>query len=323
MLKEAFGDDCMSYSQAKKWHKAFREGREDVNDEARSGRPSTSLTEENVTRVRELLNTDRRMSVRMMGEQLNLPKTVVHEIVSEKLGMRKICAKLVPKVLTDAQKANRVETCQELKQLCEDNPSFLDNVITGDESWIFQYDPESKRQSSEWHTTSSPRQKKARMCKSRVKSMVIVFFDAKGIVHHEFVPAGQTVNAQYYKGVLQRLNARVTRVRKEVQGSWKLHHDNAPSHTAFVVTSYLTRIGVATVPHPPYSPDLAPADFFLFPRLKRVLKGHHLGTVENVQATTTARLKDIPPEEFQKAYRAWTSRWQKCIDAEGMYFEEY
>jgi len=83
MLKQAFGDYFMSCLQAKKWHKSFREGREDVADEARSGRPSISRTDEHLTRVRELLNTDRGMSIRMMPELLNLPKTIVHEIVSE------------------------------------------------------------------------------------------------------------------------------------------------------------------------------------------------------------------------------------------------
>ncbi|XP_054723716.1 protein GVQW3-like [Uloborus diversus] len=212
MLQEGYGEACMSYSQAKKWHKAFKEGREDVTDEARSGRPSNSKTDNNVSCVRELLNSDRRMSVRLLSDSLNLPKTIVHEIVSEELGMRKICAKLVPKVLTDAQKTHRLEVSKEMKKMCRDNPNFLDNVITGYESWIFEYDPETKRQSAEWHTTASPHQKKARMSKSRVKSMLIVFFDVKGVMHHEFVPPGKTVTGQFYKEVLQRLNNRVTRV---------------------------------------------------------------------------------------------------------------
>lgn len=132
MHKEAFGDACIFYSQAKKWHKSFRKGREDVTDEARSGHPSTSRTDEHLTRVRELLNTDRRMSVRMMSELLNLSKTIIHENVLKDLVMRKICAKFVPKVLTDAQKVNRIEVCKELKQFCANNLSFLDNDITGD-----------------------------------------------------------------------------------------------------------------------------------------------------------------------------------------------
>ncbi|KAJ8956526.1 hypothetical protein NQ318_019246 [Aromia moschata] len=89
-----------------RWHKAFAEGQEDVNDENRAGRPSTSSSDDNVKRVRGLLNTDRRLSVRLISETLDITKTIVHEIVSESLGMRKVCAKLVPNVLTDDQKAH-------------------------------------------------------------------------------------------------------------------------------------------------------------------------------------------------------------------------
>ena len=114
----------------------------------------------------------------------------VHTIITENLAMRKICAKLVPKILTDDQKQRRVSACEDLLQRVEEDPGFLDNVITGDESWFFEYVPETKRQSFEWHTAASPRPKKARMSKSRMKAMLIVFFDAKGVVHYEFVPDG-------------------------------------------------------------------------------------------------------------------------------------
>lgn len=125
------------------------------------------------------------------------------------------------------------------------------------------------------------------------------------------------------KEVLKRLNHRVTRVRPEIRSSWRLHHENAPSHTTFVVNSNLTRISVSTVPQPSYSPNVAPADFFLFPRVKRELKGKHLETLDNIQRTTTRCLNSIPQSGFQRAYDAWKTRWQRCIDAGGDYFEEY
>ncbi|KAJ8962832.1 hypothetical protein NQ318_001232 [Aromia moschata] len=96
--KKAFGVDCLSERQIFRWHKAFAEGREGVNDENRAGRPSTSSTDDNVKRMHDLLNTDRRLSVRLTSETLDIMKTIVHEIVSESLGMRKVCSKLVPKV---------------------------------------------------------------------------------------------------------------------------------------------------------------------------------------------------------------------------------
>jgi len=90
----------------------------------------------------------------------------------------KICAKLVPKNLSVEQKANRLEICQDLLGRLGNEPEFLDKVITGDESWMFDYDPEIKLQSAEWqiklqsaewHMKSSPRPKKARLSRSRVK----------------------------------------------------------------------------------------------------------------------------------------------------------
>jgi len=87
-------------------------------------------------------------------------------------------------------------------------------VITGDETWIFEYDPETKRQSKEWHTSASPCPKKARMSKSKIKSMLICFFDSQGIVHTEFVPQGQTLNQFYYREIPERLRKRAVRVRQ-------------------------------------------------------------------------------------------------------------
>ncbi|UYV62485.1 hypothetical protein LAZ67_2000755 [Cordylochernes scorpioides] len=151
----------------------------------------------------------------------------------------------------------------------ENNPDFLDNVVTGDESWTFQYDPETKAQSSEWHTPASPRPKKARMLKSRVKTMLIVVFDKRGLIHKEFVPQGKTVNAEFYKEVLRRLHKAVKRKRQDLAQRWRLHHDNAPAHTTFLVTSNLSQIGVEVLPQPPYSPDMSPPDFFLFPKINK------------------------------------------------------
>ena len=98
-----------------------------------------------------------------------------------------------------------MEICQYLLGRLETEIEFLDKVITGDELWVFDYDPETKRQSAEWHKKSSPRPKKAHVSRSRVKTMIIVFFDSRGIVHKEFVPPGQTANHAFYKDVLERL----------------------------------------------------------------------------------------------------------------------
>ncbi|UYV82242.1 K02A2.6-like [Cordylochernes scorpioides] len=300
MLQKAFMDDCISRSQSGKWHKAFKEDREEVADEPRSGCPTTARTDENVDRVLEVLRTDRRLSIQKIADTLHMSTFVVNRIVTEDLQMQ------------------RTLRCQELLDLIQNEPGFLNSVVTGDESWMFEYDPESKRQNCAWHTKSSPRPKKARMSKSRIKTIIIVFFDIRGIVHCEFVPQGQTVNSAFYLEVLRRLKRRIARVRTDIKDTVKLHHDNATSHTAFIITNFLARSNTPVIPHPPYSPDLAPCDFFLFPRLKREMKGKHWETVENIQHHVTTFLRSIPVEEFQGAFQAWQTRFRKCIDAGGI-----
>jgi hypothetical protein len=90
-----------------------------------------------------------------------------------------------------------------------EEPEFFSCIITGDESWIVEYNPDTKYQSQEWHTANSPCPKKAIMSKSKVKLMLIGFFDSEGIVHKESVPPGQTVIQTFYQEVLERLRKRV------------------------------------------------------------------------------------------------------------------
>jgi transposase len=154
------------------------------------------------------------------------------------------------------------------------------------------------------------------MSKSRVNSMLIIFFYSKGIVHKKFPPPPPPVNQTFYLQVLERLRNRVRRVRGEIADKWFLQHDNAPSHTSFAVKEFLAQNKITALPHPPYSPDLAPCDFFLFPKLKSHLKGHYFGTVKNVQA-----LNNISSEDFLHCYEEWQQRWNRCIRSQGAYFE--
>ena len=110
--------------------------------------------------------------------------------------MQKICAKLVPKNLTNKQKENQRNVCLDILERIENDENFFEYVITGDESWIFKYDPKTKQQSSEWHVSNSLHLNKARISKSKIKSMLICFFDSEDVVHKELVPQRQTVNQQ-------------------------------------------------------------------------------------------------------------------------------
>src|SRR5580692_1661011 len=120
----------------------------------------------------------------------------------------------------------------------------------------------------------------------------------RGIVHMEFLPQRQTINQHVYKDILKRL---LRAVREKRQGlwqnkSWLLHHDNAPAHNALSVRQFLVDKNITVLEQPPYSPDLAPCDFFLFPKLKGVIKGTRFPDVDAIKRAVTTELRRIPAE---------------------------
>ena len=100
-----------------------------------------------------------------------------------------------------------------------------------------------------------------------------------------------------------------------------LYHDNAPAHASLLIREFLTKHETTVVPQPPYSPDLAPTDFFLFPKLKSSLKGRRFQTVEEIEENSIRDLRAIPQNTFQDAFQNWKKRWARCIKSGGMYFE--
>ena len=105
-LQRAYGEHSISRAQVFRWHKSFLEGREQVEDEPRAERLSTSKTDDNVERMRSLVRSGRRMTLRMISSELNLNRFTVHQILTKDLDTRKVCAKMVPKNLTTEHKAN-------------------------------------------------------------------------------------------------------------------------------------------------------------------------------------------------------------------------
>ena len=108
MLAQVYGDNTMKKTAVYKWVKRFSEGRESVTDEEGSGRPATSRTEENIADVRQTVRENRRLTVRTLAEQVDIDGETVRKILTEDLDMRKVCAKMVPKELTEEQKQRRV-----------------------------------------------------------------------------------------------------------------------------------------------------------------------------------------------------------------------
>ena len=162
------------------------------------------------------------MSKETISTKFDVSMGTVHTIIHEQLKMRKICAKFVPRVLSEEQKERRHNDSREMVEFIDSDPEVLEALVTCDESWIYCYDPESKRQSFQWKHAGSPRPKKARQSKSTQKLMMIPFFDSKGMIYLHWVPSGQTVNKEYYVEVLREFRKRFRRKRPVLFTSWSV-----------------------------------------------------------------------------------------------------
>ena len=184
MLTKAYGESDMSKTRVYEWYKRFQDGREDVEDDERPGRHSTSTTDENVKKVKEMVMNDRRIRIREVADDFGISIGSCHEIFSNVLGMKRVAAKCVPKLLNFEQKQRRMEVAQES----------------------------------------------------------------------------------------------------------------------------------LTMPQPPYSPYMAPCDFFLFPKIKRTLKGRHFTAIDDIKSASLKELKAIPKIEFEECFEDWKKRWHKCVN---------
>ena len=116
-----------------------------VEDDKRGGRPKSTRTEVNIAVVADLVKNDHRIASKMIAESLNIPKTVVLQILREYLGKRKLCARIVPHFFTPEQREDRVTSCQDIIAMADADKNFFNKIITGDETWCFACDPESDR----------------------------------------------------------------------------------------------------------------------------------------------------------------------------------
>ncbi|XP_067122537.1 histone-lysine N-methyltransferase SETMAR-like [Centruroides vittatus] len=195
-MDEVLGESAPSYTTVKKWTALFKSGRESVEDDPRSGRPSTAVTEENIDKVHDFVLADRRLKTREIAETTGISVDRVHHILTENLGMTKVSARLLPHLLTAEQNCVRTLMSKECLDFYQKNPQdFLHWFVTTDEMWIHYYTPETKEQSKQWKHHSSPPPKKAKTVPSAGKVIASVFWDAKGIIFIDYLERGKTINA--------------------------------------------------------------------------------------------------------------------------------
>ena len=175
----------------------------------------------------------------------------------------------------------------------------------------------------QWKTPSSPTPKKARVEPSCGKVMLSCFWDRDGIIMTDYLEQGHTITGDYYSALLAKLRSTLAKKRRgKLQKGILLLHDNAPAHRSMMAVHTSMQCGFKILPHPPYSPDLAPSDFFLFPSLKKHLKGQRFHSNEDVISAVEEWFESHPKSYYAQGLLKVKERWQNCVDMQGDYVEK-
>ena len=175
----------------------------------------------------------------------------------------------------------------------------------------------------QWKYSTSPAPKKAKVVSSAGKMMASVFWDAKGIVFIDYLQKGKTINGEYYAKLLRELRQAIKSKRSgKLTNSVLLHQDNAPAHKSLVAMSAVHDCVFKLIDHPPYSPDAAPSDYFLFPNLKKHLAGRRYESDDDVISAVEDFFEGQEENFYATGIRALQHRWKKCVGRRGDYVEK-
>jgi len=243
--------------------------------------------------------------------------------LTERLHKRRIAVRWVPHDLGEEQKCRQLEIAQQLlHRFREEGNEFLQKVVAIDETWIRDFEPELKSQSSEWRGKGSPRPKKFKRAQSNVKQMMIFVYDCTGVIMTDRVPSGTTVTAAYYRQFLQKLRRKMHANRPDLlENGVLILHDNARPHLGKDVRELLDGYSWEVLTHPPYSPDMSPPDFDLFPKLKINMCGVRFSTLENLSASVTRSVKQLNCSRVLTGIMDLPKRWNAVIRQKGNYTE--
>lgn len=323
-LKSAYGDQCLSRTQVFAWFKEFRLGRTETKRLSGSFPKPTLRTSENIDLIKNLLQEDRRKTVSELSSESGLSTFTVHKILRDNLGYSKLSARWIPRILSDEHKVQRLIFARDfVRQEFRLGKAFTERIVTMDETWVRYYVPEMKSQSSEWLPRGSRPPLKAKTVNSEKKLMLIVFFDARGLIYQHWVPRGQTINSSYYVEVIRRFLRHLGIKRPDYKTcDWFFHQDNARPHVSRETMDFFKKRKVPLLGHPPYSPDLAPCDFHLFPELKKKLAGTHFLSDFELQQVCQGYLIQMSKNGYFSIFENWLKRCKLCIEREGDYVEK-
>lgn len=303
------GQGVLSQATAYRWFERFKEGEYSLEDEDKPGRGM----ELDVDRLVELVESDPRQTTRCLASALGCSNATIDRHLNE-LGYRLKLDVWVPHDLNHFQQNQRLDICMNFLTF-KRTFNWLDHLITGDEKWVLYINYTRKHQWCKPDQAPLPTPKPEIHAK---KILLSVWWDIYGVVYWEILPPNTTINAEVYCTQLENLKATLLTQRPEHEKIYFLH-DNARPHIAKSVRKKLLLFGWELLPHPPYSPDLAPTDYHLF----RSLSNHLREKIFNEEDDIEMYLRDYFDSQLQQFYydgiHSLPVRWQEVVDNDGRY----
>lgn len=303
-INRALGQGTVEINTMQDWFQKFQGGNESLKDKD----PGCSAID--IDELKILVEADPRTMTQELAVKLNVNHQTVLNHVNQ-LGKAIKFNKWVPHKLNKSQKSHRYEMCSALL-LRNNNDPFLDRIVTCDERWIL-YD---NRQRSDPKQPLNPPQ-------DLRKIMVTIWWSSAGLIHYNFLESDETITAEKYCREIDEMHRKLQRLRPALVNSKSpiLLHANAQSHVEQPMLQKLNELGYETLPYPPYSPDLLPTDYHFFKHLDLFLQDAVFDNRDAVKNTFREFIDTRRLEFYVTGINSLVSRWQKCVDYYGCYFD--
>jgi [histone H3]-lysine36 N-dimethyltransferase SETMAR len=311
-INSAYGQ-VISVRQAQEWFARFRSGDLSLEDKPRPGRPSGIDNDV----LKSIIEEDPRLTTHQIADILRVGQTTVYEHLVA-IGKEYKVGKWVPHSLTIEQKSVRVDICMSLLSR-HDNCPFWKNVLTSDEKWVYYENPVRH---GEWRSPGQAPGTTPRRDLWARKAMLCIWWDYQGVVYYEVLNYGQILDADLYCQQLDRLREVLAIKRPSLVNRNRLiyQRDNARPHSAKKTQQKIkTFSGWEVLPHPPYSPDIAPSDYHLFRPLQTFLNNKTFNDIIGIRSEID-KFIDITPQLFyEEGIKKLANKWQDVIDNDGDY----
>lgn len=312
---EVEGEGSVSIRSAQEWFKKFKNGDTSLDYAPHKGRPTAFDSE----LLKNAINLNPIQSTRKLSSELNASQSTITRHL-HKLGKVSRSCRNVPHDLNTQQQERRIEICEQLLTLPWDD-RFIRRIVTSDEKWVYLNNPNRQKQ---WLSPGQPAIPVPKANRFDKKVMLCVWWNYEGIIHFELIPDGRTINSELYCQQLERVHeilkerypSLINRKRTIFQ------HDNAKPHTSSETKLKLEELEIEVIPHPAYSPDLAPSDFHLFRSMAHFFKGRCFKSIDDVENGCLQFFASKDAAWYNRGLKGLAERWLKTLKYNGLYFDE-